>query len=404
MLAATTSITDRRSGRLSLFGLLYFVQGALFAYVLVFNNLYLRAFNASAQQLAWLNGLLVIPFILKIGIGLLSDKVSLFGRGHRLPYMISGLCITAGSLCLAAFIPPVTYFPLFLAVSLLIALGVALYDTVTDGLAVDVTPPEEMGLVQGSMVIGRSLGLVMLAAAYGRVITEFGWGVVFVAATFFSLTPLLLLWRVREPEERPPTRTFDWNALRALWQPRVRLLMVFGILYSFVAYGANAIVALFANEGLGASLVQVGDAAALGGLGMLIGGGIVMALDRKFTIWTRGVGVTVLISLTLLGIALFTSLENVLTMTLVWGMCLAAVELIFVTLAMLNADPRLGAATFAIFMAIGNVGTGLGQATTTGLIDTIDFRWLFALLGVMNLTLLPLLYRLRRLESAPTPS
>lgn len=396
MLAAAASITDSRSGRFGLFGLLYFVQGALFAYVLVFNNLYLRAFGATAQQLAWLNGLLVIPFILKIGIGLYSDKVSLFGRGHRLPYMITGLCLTAGSLAAASFIPPVAYFPVFLVVSLLIAIGVALYDTTTDGLAVDVTPPEEVGMVQGSMVLGRSLGLVMLASAYGRVIEEFGWGIVFAAATLFSLLPLLLLWRVREPAERPPARAFDWAAVRALWQPRILLLGIFGVLYSFVAYGANAIVALFANEGLGASLVQVGDAAALGGLGMLVGGGAVMALDRKFTIWRRGFGIIGLLSLTLFSIAAFTSLENVLVMTLLWGICLAAVELVFVTLAMLNADPRLGAATFATFMAISNIGTGLGQATTTGLIDTIDFRWLFAMLGVLNLLLLPLMRQMRR--------
>ena len=396
MLAAAASITDHRSGRLGLFGLLYFVQGALFAYVLVFNNLYLRAFGASALQLAWLNGLLVIPFVLKIGIGLYSDKVSLFGRGHRLPYMIIGLCLTAGSLAIAAFIPPVTYFPVFLLVSLLIAIGVALYDTTTDGLAVDVTPPEEVGMVQGSMVLGRSFGLVMLASAYGRVIEEFGWGIVFAAATLFSLLPLLLLWRVREPAQRPAARRFDWEAVRVLRQPRILLLGVFGVVYSFVAYGANAIVALFANEELGASLVQVGDAAALGGLGMLLGGGIVMALDRKFTIWARGFGIIGLLSVTLFSIAAFTSLENVLVMTLLWGMCLAAIELVFVTLAMLNADPRLGAATFAAFMAISNIGTGLGQATTTGLIDAVDFRWLFVVLGVLNLLLFPLLRQMRR--------
>ena len=248
MLPATASITDRRSGRLALFGLLYFVQGALFAYVLVFNNLYLRAFGGSAQQLALLNGLLVIPFILKIGIGLYSDKVSLFGRGHRLPYMTIGLCLTACSLAAAAFIPPVTYFPVFLVVSLLIATGVALYDTTTDGLAVDVTPAADVGIVQGSMVLGRSLGLVMLASAYGRLIEEFGWSIVFAAATVFTLMPLLLLWRVREPAQRPAARAFDWGAVRALWQPRILLLALFGVIYSFVAYGANAIVALFANE------------------------------------------------------------------------------------------------------------------------------------------------------------
>ena len=65
-------MTQSRNGRYFIFGLLYFVQGAMLAYVLVFNNLYLRAFGATAGQLSLLNGLLVLPFILKIGIGVLG--------------------------------------------------------------------------------------------------------------------------------------------------------------------------------------------------------------------------------------------------------------------------------------------------------------------------------------------
>ena len=73
----SVSLTGTRNGRFVLFGLLYFVQGAMLAYVLIFNNLYLRQFGATAGQLSLLNGLLVVPFILKIGFGLLSDKVKL---------------------------------------------------------------------------------------------------------------------------------------------------------------------------------------------------------------------------------------------------------------------------------------------------------------------------------------
>ena len=77
----TFSLTHSRNGRMLLFGSLYFAQGAIATYVLVFNNLYLRAFGAAAWQLSLLNGLLVVPFVLKIGIGLLSDKFKL-----RLPF------------------------------------------------------------------------------------------------------------------------------------------------------------------------------------------------------------------------------------------------------------------------------------------------------------------------------
>jgi hypothetical protein len=46
-------------------------------------------------------------------------------------------------------------------------------------------------------------------------------------------------------------------------------------------------------------------------------------------------------------------------------------------------------------MAISNVGTGIGQAATTGLIDTLSFRWIFAGLAALNLFVFPLLMAMR---------
>jgi PAT family beta-lactamase induction signal transducer AmpG len=387
------SLTASSRGRLLLFGLLYFVQGALFAYVLVFNNLYLRAHGGTGLQLAWLNGLLVVPFVLKIVFGFVSDRRSLLGRGHRVPYMALGLGLTAIGLLLASFVAPVAQFRLFVTLALFIALGMALFDTVTDGLAVDVTPAGERGRVQGSMVLGRSLGLVLLAGGYGRLIATAGWQPVFWLAAGLCLGSLAVLVFVAEPAQPRPER-FDWGILRGLAQPRLLWLAAFAVVYSFVVYGANAIVTLFANEGLGATLVQVGDAAALSGLGMLLGGALLLALDRRWPIAGQGAWVTLLVSAALLAIAVGGSLENVMLLTVLWGVCLAAMELVFVTLAMRSAAPGLAAGTFALFMAVSNIGTGLGQATTTGLIDVVDYRWLFAALGLLNLLCLPLLRRL----------
>ena len=42
----------------------------------------------------------MIPFVIKILYGMLSDNVNLFGMGHRKPYILIGLLIQA--LCLVA--------------------------------------------------------------------------------------------------------------------------------------------------------------------------------------------------------------------------------------------------------------------------------------------------------------
>lgn len=394
-----SSVTDTRNGRMLLFGFLYFIQGTLLAYVLVFNNLYLRHFGASAGQLSLLNGLLVVPFILKIGIGILSDKMPirlpLLGYGHRLPYISLGLLLSTAGSTAAAFIPPVTLYPLFLTTALFIACGLALYDTVTDGLAIDVTPPDQQRLIQGTMVVGRSLGLVALAAVYGRVITTFGWWIVFWIVVIFTLLPQLLLWLVHEPAERPAAQTFSWEALRVLWRPEIGRFALYAIVYSIAMYGANAIIALYTNEALGGTLVQVGDAAALGGLGMVAGGAIGVALTRRMTIWQQGMWTAAVVTVTLLLIAGTANLDNIIFIFLLWGFSLAAAELVYVTLAMAKADRRMGAGHFAIFMAISNAGTGIGQATSTGLIDTIDFRWIFVGLALVSMLSFPLLLIMR---------
>ncbi|RMG99066.1 MAG: MFS transporter [Chloroflexi bacterium] len=401
------SITHNRNGRLFLFGFLYFVQGAMLAYVLVFNNLYLRAFGATAAQLSLLNGLLVVPFILKIGIGLLSDRYGLqrklpfFHHGHRVPYIALGLLMINMGAFAAGFVPPVTMYPLFLVTALFIAFGLAFYDTTADGLAIDVTPAKEYNLIQGAMVIGRSCGVILLAAIYGRLINLFGWQIIFWIITGLTLLPHLLLWRIREPKQRAPTHAFDWDALRNLWRPQIGRLTLYAIIYSVSVYGANAIVTLFTNEGLGGTLVQVGDVAALGSVGMLLGGITGTTLARRLSIWQQGMITVMIVSVALLLIAFTATLSNIVFIIVLWGFCLASAELVYVTLAMKTTDRRMGAGQFAIFMAISNVGTGIGQATTTGLIDTIEFHWIFASLALLNLLALPLLMAMRANDEPP---
>lgn len=404
------SLTDSRNGRILLFGFLYFTQGAIAAYVLIFNNLYLRAFGAAAWQLSLLNGLLVMPFILKIGIGLLSDKVRLqlplLGTGHRRPYISLGLLLISTGGIVAAFVPPVEMYPLFVLMALFIALGLALYDTVADGYAIDVTPAEEQGQIQGVMVVGRALGVVILASIYGRVIELFGWKVIFVAVALLTLLPQILLRFTHESEQRSQSQAFSWEALHHLWRPDIFRFSLYAIVYSVAIYGANAIIALFANEGLGQSLVAVGDVAALGGLGMVVGGAVSTYLIRRPTIsiWQQGVWTAAAVFTILLLMALVATESNIMIMFVLWGICLSASELIYITLAMAKADRRMGAGQFAIFMAISNIGVGLGQSASTSLIDTIDFRWIFVGLAVINLLLFPLLAMMRQDdEQNPNP-
>jgi predicted MFS family arabinose efflux permease len=109
------------------------------------------------------------------------------------------------------------------------------------------------------------------------------------------------------------------------------------------------------------------------------------------------------VSFALLLVALIATRQNIVPITLLWGFCLSASELVYVTLAMAKSDRRVGAGHFAIFMAISNIGVGIGQSITTGLIDTVDFRWIFGVLAVVNLLSFPLLTTMRSDEKSERP-
>ena len=84
-----------RSFRLSMFGMLYVVQGAGLAYFRNFQKPYLDGLHIDPDVIGLLSSILLLPFILKIFIGMLSDRVNLAGLGHRRPYMALGLILAA---------------------------------------------------------------------------------------------------------------------------------------------------------------------------------------------------------------------------------------------------------------------------------------------------------------------
>jgi len=87
--------------------------------------------------------------VLKIFLGMLSDNVNPLGLGYRKPYILLGLAIQIGCLIVAPLIDPAQYFWGFAALAFVLQLGMTLYDTCTDGLALDTTPEEELITIQG---------------------------------------------------------------------------------------------------------------------------------------------------------------------------------------------------------------------------------------------------------------
>ncbi len=125
--------------RYTIFGLLYFIQGAIMSFFTGFNALYLISFGVSMKRVGLVGLIGMMPFVLKIFLGILSDRVNLFGRGYRKPYILIGVAVQAIALVLVPLIDPGMNFGLYALLGFILMTGMALYDTATDGLALDTT-------------------------------------------------------------------------------------------------------------------------------------------------------------------------------------------------------------------------------------------------------------------------
>lgn len=380
--------------RLSMFGLLYFVQGAALAYFRNFQKPYLDGLGIDADVIGLLTSILLLPFILKIFIGMLSDRVSLFRLGHRKPYMVLGLLLAALAFGAAGFVLPDTNFTLFAVLVVAGSFSVTLFDSTTDGLAIDVTPREEHGTVQGTMVGGRAAGFIILSLAFGALVQAQGYRVIFLIIAAIMLIPLLWVLRIREPAERVVEQQFQWSAFRALVKPRFLVFVAYAVFYSIVSFGVDGLVTYFMSSHFGAPETMIGNYGALRGLGAVIGavGGGLLAdrVGRRRSAY--GAVFAISIGAALIGAA--PSIGTLLALGVLWGIAWGFQETVFVALAMDLSDTRIAASMFALMMAFSNVGTAIGEGVATGLTDNIGFSPVFWILAAANVITLPILWGL----------
>jgi MFS family permease len=388
-------LTTKRWFRLSMFGMLYFVQGSALAYFRNFQKPYLDSFEVDPDVIGLLTSILLIPFILKIFIGMLSDRVSLFGKGHRKPYMAIGLILAALAFAAAAFVQPGQSLAAFAALIVLGSFSVTIFDSTADGLAIDITPHEEHGTVQGTMTGGRATGFIILSLAFGLLVAHNGYRPVFLIIGFCMLLPLFWVLRLKEPAQRAATQQFQWRAFAALAQPRFIIFGIYAIMYSIVSFGIDGLVTYFMSSDLFQASEQViGSYGALRGAGAVLGALLAGILLDRIGRRISAFGAAILLSAGGVLIGLATGIPMLLVLGLVWGLMWGFQETVFVGLAMDLADTRIAASMFALMMALSNVGTAIGEGLATGLTDNMPFSAVFILLAGLNIINLPVLWGL----------
>ena len=381
--------TDTKWFRALLFGSIYFIEGAILTYFSGFNALYLRSFDLSYTRIGVAGGIALLPFVLKIFIGMWSDKVNLLGLGHRKPLMILGILMQGVGLVLAPLVNPATAFPWFIAVLLLISLGMSTYDTCSDGLAIDTTPPAERGFVQGVMVAARALAAIVLAATIGLLVSRVSWTAAFLFIAVITFLPLVLVLQVREAE-RPAGKEFTLSGFRSFLTRKMGLFLLLGMVYPLVLYSVNGVLGAFLNEVVGINMVQVGLYTSLFGVGAVLGGVSGGPFADRLGRRTSMLLALVVTSVSLLALVGSASAGLAIGAVVIFGIAFGYYETVYMAAGMDFADPRIAATMFAIIMAVGNIGIGAGQPLAGILVDSMGFRGLFIVLCLVNLATLPL--------------
>jgi PAT family beta-lactamase induction signal transducer AmpG len=379
-----------RSFRFALFALIYFAEGVILSYFTALNGIYLLSFDVSMTQVGLIGLIALIPFVLKIFLGLISDRFNLFHLGHRKPYILIGLLTQFLCLLLVPYIHPGRQFALFAFLAFLLMAGQALYDTSTDGLALDTTSPEEEGTVQGIMVGGRALGVVLISSVIGWVAQHASWTWMFYLLALLTLIPLPLVLLLHE-SERTAQQRFTWKGFSAFKSREVIALGILGALYSMIINAANQIVNPFLQQTFQISVSFAGFTTTIWGTGVILGG----VLGGIFTDrlgQSRSVVIAILLSLvSILGLSLTPDAMIALLLVLVFGFAFGFYETVYFATSMIVTDLRIAATMFAILMGIANLGTGIGLALSGSMVDWIGFRYTFAFFALLNLLAFPLL-------------
>jgi PAT family beta-lactamase induction signal transducer AmpG len=381
---------QKRLIRYLMFGLLYFTQGTILSYFTALNALYLLEFGIDMTRIGIMGTIALIPFVIKVFLGMLSDKVNVLGLGHRKPYIVIGLIVQIICLIFVPLIDPGANFWLYVAIAFLLQMGMALYDTCTDGLALDTTPISEKGTIQGFMVGGRAVGVIVTASLVGLLAENVSWSSVFWCLAILTLPPFFFLKTVSEAP-RVQERAFDWSAFSAFKQLPVIALAIIGFIFFLIIIGVNQIVNPYLQKTFDISLSTAGFFTTIWGVGVVIGsitgGGLINKLGNR-----TAVIIAIAVALvSILALATINQLSLAWFLVALFGICYGTYQTVYFALAMEYTDPRIAATMFSILMAVTNIGQGIGLGLTGFFADSFGFKMTFVIMALLNFAVLPFL-------------
>jgi PAT family beta-lactamase induction signal transducer AmpG len=239
---------------LGLLTTLYLSQGLPFGFFTQALPVLLRTRGVSLPAIGAAH-LLALPWALKFLVAPLMDRWGSERFGRRRTFIVPLQFLAALACGGLALIDVTGVMGLLFAGVFLMNLLAALQDIATDGLAVELLPPESRGLGNGVQVAGYRVGMILGGGVLLIASASIGWAWTFVVMGLVLLTATLPIVLYREPAKPLPSRDQVWTGLTD-WirhAPAARWLIVVALYKFGDSFSAAMLRPFLVDQGYSAS-------------------------------------------------------------------------------------------------------------------------------------------------------
>jgi len=393
---------------------MYFAQGIPYGLMNIAVPAWLASQGVGAGQIASFLAVIILPWAFKLLSGPLMDRYQFLPMGRRRPWVLGAqLGMTLSFFGLILIENPAEQVGLLTVLGLLINVFAATQDVAVDGMAIDVTPVNEQGRLNGFMVFGKAMGWGITSAVSGTMLVSFGMGVTAVVAAAVQAVVLLgfMLTVERRGERRLPwssghamserhrassfaTVLKDLNTV--LWSRVSLILMAIMLFDGFIHGYGHALMPIAAIKLFGFTTPEWSQLVAVMGLG-----GAATALALGPMIDRFGAKRMLILTVLLVAIHAFLLAETqylwqnatyVKVMLAVWVLLGPVTMVCMIALAMAICSSATSATQFAIYMSLANLGSSAGSKTYGMIAEQTSYVEAYLLLGAITIAMMVIIF------------
>jgi len=393
---------------------MYFAQGIPYGLMNIAVPAWLASQGVGAGQIASFLAVIILPWAFKLLSGPLMDRYQFLPMGRRRPWvLVAQLGMTLSFFGLVLVDNPAEQVGLLTLLALLINVFAATQDVAVDGMAIDVTPVNEQGRLNGFMVFGKAMGWGITSAVTGTMLVTFGLGATAIAAAAVQAVILLgfTLTLERRGERRLPWNSGDamserqaansfTNVLKGLnavlWSRVSLILMAIMLFDGFIGGYGHALMPIAAINLFGFTTPEWSQLVAVMGLG---GAAVALALGPMIDRFGAKRMLILTVSLVAIHAVLLAETqylwENatyVKVMLAAWVLLGPVTMVCMIALAMTICSSATSATQFAIYMSLANLGSSAGSKTYGLIAEQTSYVEAYLLLGAITAAMIAITF------------